>query len=356
MVALSTPPACATGLGGLPGTSSREAARIVAGELPDLLHVPQLPGRGPGADDIGRTIALLSSVSSDLAAETTVDGWRITSGAPRVMRRATSWLTEDLDRLEEAAAGYRGTVKAQVLGPWSLAAAIELPTGERALRDLGACAELSQALAEATVNVVSDLRRRFPGCPIMVQVDEPSLPVVLAGAVGTASGLSRYAPVDAQVAQRNLGVVLAAVSRSQAVAGVACARADVPIDLLIAAGAEFLALDFTVGVPDEPVGRAWERGIGLLAGSVSPALVESARDGRGIDDVRASAPVREYAARLGLLDPKWLRHVVVTPTGSLASMPPQSVVPAYRACRAAGRVLREDTDVAEGDLPIEQER
>ena len=345
MVTLSTPPACASGLGGLPGTSAREAARIIAGELPDLIHVPQLPHRGPGADDAGRTLAMLAAISSDLAAETTVDGWRLAPGNPRVMRRAASWLAEDLDVLQEAAQGYGGSVKGQVLGPWSLAAAVELPAGERVVRDLGACADLAQALAEASALLVTELRRRFPGCPIIIQLDEPTLPAVLAGSIGTASGLSRYSPVDAQVAQANLSRVLAAVTDMGAVAGVACGRADVPIDLLVRSGARLLALDFTADLPDEPLGRAWEAGIGLLAGSVAPSLVEPVLQGREPDDARASAPVRDRAARLGLSDPQWLSQIVVTPTGSLAGIAPTLVAATYRACRAAGRVLREDEDV-----------
>ena len=47
-------PGSATGVGSLPGTEPREAAALVTGELPDLPHLPELPGRGPGADMVGR--------------------------------------------------------------------------------------------------------------------------------------------------------------------------------------------------------------------------------------------------------------------------------------------------------------
>ena len=47
------------------------------------------------------------------------------SGIGREMRRAVSFLGEDLDALEESSAGYAGPVKCQVAGPWTLAAAIE---------------------------------------------------------------------------------------------------------------------------------------------------------------------------------------------------------------------------------------
>ena len=44
--------ALASGVGSMPGTDDREyaeAVRVVLGELPDLPHVPELPGRGADA-------------------------------------------------------------------------------------------------------------------------------------------------------------------------------------------------------------------------------------------------------------------------------------------------------------------
>ena len=43
----------------MPGTNPAEAMRVIAGELPDFPHLPELPDRGPGADLTGRTAALL---------------------------------------------------------------------------------------------------------------------------------------------------------------------------------------------------------------------------------------------------------------------------------------------------------
>ncbi len=51
----------------MPGTDPDEATAVVLGELPDLPHLPELPARGPGADLVGRTAALLV----DLPVETT---------------------------------------------------------------------------------------------------------------------------------------------------------------------------------------------------------------------------------------------------------------------------------------------
>src|SRR5215471_8572452 len=65
--------AAATGIGSLPGTDPGEANRVVAGELPDLPHLAELPARGVGADMIGRTAGLLV----DLAVEVVPSGYRV---------------------------------------------------------------------------------------------------------------------------------------------------------------------------------------------------------------------------------------------------------------------------------------
>ena len=67
------PAVAATGLGPMPGSEIAEAARIVAGELPELPFLPELPDRGVGADRAGRTIALLVDIWADVVPS----GWRI---------------------------------------------------------------------------------------------------------------------------------------------------------------------------------------------------------------------------------------------------------------------------------------
>lgn len=339
VAALPWLPAVATSVGSFPGVEAVEAARIIAGELPDFLHVPELPARGPGSDMIGRTGAMLASVADVFALETTPDGWRIAGAAGRQMRRATSFLGEDLDALESVAEGYRGPVKVQVAGPWTLAASIELRTGERALRDEAACWDVAQALAEAIDQHVVDVRRRVPdAAAIVVQIDEPALPAVLAGRIGTASGLSSYRAVDAQVAERALRLVLE--SGEGEVRGVHCCATDAPVDVLRTSGAHFASLDFVLlehdRALDDSLGRAWESGMGVLAGSV-PAV------GVGpLGDRQASAPLRALLHRLGLEDPRWLAQVAVTPACGLAGASPAYVRQALSACNAVGRVVRQD--------------
>src|SRR5829696_5779608 len=93
-------PGAATGIGSMPGSDPREAARVVLGELPDLPHLPELPNRGVGADIIGRTAALLV----DLAIEEVPSGYRVASRPGSDHRRAVSLLRTDLDAFDEAIA------------------------------------------------------------------------------------------------------------------------------------------------------------------------------------------------------------------------------------------------------------
>jgi hypothetical protein len=325
----------------MPGTSVREATRIIAGELPGFLHVAELPARGPGADLIGRTGGLLASVSSGMGLETTPDGWRFTPGLGRDMRRAVSFLSEDLDALEESAVGYAGPLKLQVAGPWTLTAAIELTSGERALRDPAAAWDIAQALGEAVVQQVADLRRRLPSASaVVVQIDEPGLPAVLAGHIGTASGLSSYRAVDPQVAERVLGHVLSRIADTGALPGVHCCAADPHVPLLRASGAEFVSVDLAaVGdAIDEDLGLAFEAGIGILAGVVPSTGVGP------LADTAASASLRALLHRLGMEDDRWLAQVAVTPTCGLAGASPELTRTALAACQAVGRVLRHDDD------------
>ncbi len=330
-------PASATGVGSLPGNDTREASRIITGELAGFLHLPELPNRGPGSDMIGRTGALLALVGGDFGLETTPDGWRVTAGRGRSMRRALSWLDEDLDRLEESSDGYQGPLKVQIAGPWTMAAAIELPFGERMVKDPGACRDLAEGLAEAARLHLIDLRRRFPRASLVVQWDEPGINAVLEGSIGTASGMSRYAAIDGPIAEAGLRVIMAATTSAGALAGIHCCAPLPPIELFASSGAGFIGIDMLDGQFDhDALGTAWEAGIGILAGSV--ASTGEAR----ITDTEASRPVRLTASRLGLTDPQYLAGIVVTPTCGLAAASPTWARAAYTACEAAGRVLRGD--------------
>lgn len=149
----------ATGVGSMPGGDAREAAKTVTGSFEDFPFLPELPARGPGADMIGRTAGLLV----ELYARVEPSGWRIGDRPGRDTKRARSWLGEDLDALEEFTQGYEGPLKVQAVGPWTLAATLELRNGESALSDTGACRDLAGSLAEGLRLHLEEMRRRVPG-------------------------------------------------------------------------------------------------------------------------------------------------------------------------------------------------
>lgn len=330
--------AVATGVGPLPGSSAAEAARIVAGELPDFLHVVELPQRGPGSDLIGRAAGQLCRITGDFAVETTPLGWRITAGTGRVMRRAQSWFAEDLDALEVTAEEYRGPVKAQLAGPWTLAAGIEMTNGERLVRDMGACRELGQAVGQTAAAIIADIASRVPGATeIFLQLDEPALSAVANGEIGTASGLSRYAPVGALDLEQVLGIVCSAITGSGGIPGVRSSTPRTPWQVIRDAGVQFVGLDLLdAPPPDELLGSLWEAGIGIFAGCAPTASDVP------VTGTQVSAPIRAAAERLGLAGS--YGNFAITPTTGLADVHPDQVIRICTACREAGRILREDAE------------
>lgn len=340
-------PAAATGIGSLPGTDSHEWSRTIAGELPDFPHVPELPARGPGADLIGRTMALLAEVAPDLAVETTPVGWRLADAPGRVMSRARSWLSEDLDGVEQALAGRRGPLKAQLAGPWTLAAAVETRGGERAVRDHGACRDIAEALAEATAVHVREIQRRLPGVDVVLQLDEPSLPSVLAGGVTTASGLATYRAVDPARAQSHLAWVIDAAAGQGALPGVHCCHPRAPIDLLRRAGVRMISVDPQVldEAQEEPLGSALESGVLILLG-YAPSLPVSVSDAQVLGERMAAVALTQYS-RWGIPAESANAHVALAPTCGLAGADPAWARLVYAALGVAGRLVRDDAPVEE---------
>ena len=330
-------PGTATGVGSMPGPDPLEACRLVFGEL-TLPHLPELPGRGPGADIIGRGALFLTDMHVDLQPA----GWRLVARAGRDEQRARSLLADDLDALEEVAAGYRGPLKLQAAGTWTLAAGLELPRGNRALSDLGAVFDISESLADGLAAHVRAVRRRVPGVSdIYVQLDEPALPAVLSGGVPTASGFGALAAVEEEAARVGLARALAAVAAAGAVPGVHCCAADPPVPLMTRAGAGFVSVDATLHQRDrdDAIGAAVEAGVLLLLGLVSSTRAELSSVAHTVE------PAVALWRRLGF-DPQRLAEVVaVTPTCGLAAgreTADQSYARlALRRCRDAARALAE---------------
>ncbi len=251
----------ASGVGSLPGTDPVEALRLVTGELPDFPHLPELPGRGAGADLIGRTAALLVDLYVDL----TPAGWRLVSRPGADLRRAHEFLARDVDALFEVAERYSGPLKVQVAGPWTLAAGLERTRGDRAVVDPGARRDLAQSLVEGIAAHVADVSARVPGAQVVVQLDEPSVPAVLQGGLPTVSGFGKLSAVEAHVVE---DLLTRLVDRVAAPVVVHCCAQRAPLDLFRAAGAAGLSFDLGMVQDLDAVGTAVEAGTHLLVGIV----------------------------------------------------------------------------------------
>ncbi|MGF0224569.1 cobalamin-independent methionine synthase [Dietzia natronolimnaea] len=188
-----------TGPGPMRGVDPREAARIVLGECHGMPFLPELSDRGLGADQVGRTLAMLA----DLPVDVSTRGWRLAGSPGRHARTAADLLDRDLDALEEADESVRDPevdraatdrrLVVRALGPWSLAAQLELPAGLPVLTDRGARRDVAEALAEGVAARVTRLAGRL-GVGARVLLDEPMLWHV---AAGTVAGPSRFDPIAA---------------------------------------------------------------------------------------------------------------------------------------------------------------
>ena len=345
------PLASATGVGSLPGTDPLEAARLVFGELPDLPHLAELPARGPGADLTGRTAALLV----DLPAEVTPSGWRFSTRPGRDLRRARNLLSADLDALEEAADGYQGPLKIQLCGPWTLAATIELARSQDpALADPGAVADLTASLAEGVAAHVADVRKRVPGAHVLLQLDEPALPAVIAGDVPTASGLNRLPVPEVASLETTLGAIISAAATFTIVH---CCAMSVPFGMIKSAGADGAGFDLSKlrRTEEDGLAEAVEAGLGMLAGVVPATGQVAAEDLSGTERPDAGRPPssRRTAERVTGL---WRRmgwpaaeggpegvaaQVVLTPACGMAGASPGYAREAMADCREAARLLPE---------------
>ena len=367
-------PGAVTGIGSLPGSDPVEAAALVFGELPQLPHVPELPARGAGADLLGRTAALLV----DLPVELVPSGWRIAAHPGRDLRRARDYLDRDLDAVGAAAAGHTGPLKVQAAGPWTLAAGLELEkhvrgataglrpypwglttmTPDDSLASLGkfalasvagvmpdgspfslpggvapgAVRDLADSLAEGLRAHLGRIRSSVPGADVVLQLDEPTLPAVLAGRLSTPSGYGTVRAVDPAAAERALRAVLAVAPDGRRV--VHCCAPDVPLGLLRDAGADAVAIDLSLVTTGhyDALGEAVDAGASLWLGVLDPTdgapSLGKARD-----------PLLRLWSQLGFPPAQLARQVVPTPACGLAGSAPDQVRRVFALLRDVGAVL-----------------
>lgn len=319
-----------TAAGSLPGDDFRGALGAMSETLPEMLPFPELPQRGVGSQMVGRALGLIEGLAFDLQPA----GWRLTSGSGADHRRARSQWRFDLDDAEDLLQGFDGVLKVAVAGPWTLAASVERPTGDRLLADHGARRELAQALAHGVALLFDDLTKRLPGATLSLQVDEPMVVSVSDGAVPTASGFSRHRRVHGP----ELSHTLEMFTSLEPTAILHCCSAGEWLPLARRSGFTGVSLD--MGLHEDPrlrddVGQWLAEGKTIVAG-----VVDSAHPGvQSADELLTRA--LGFLRPMGL-DPEVLRDQVILGTScGLAGWSFGDVMPQLEQLRRAGELIDE---------------
>ena len=338
----------ASGTGSWPGTDVRAAVTAVRDLLSEdgLPYLPELPARGPGADMIGRAAGLLA----DLAVDLQPMGWRFVDRPGHDSHRTSGLLRQDLDELAEAFDGYQGDLKVQIAGPWTLASSIWLHRGERSVVDPGATRDVIASLSEGLRAHLAEVAKLVPKATLVVQIDEPGLPAVLAGRLPTASGFGRIRAIDPTMAAEGLRDVVAAAGDRHTV--VHCCAADVPFVLLRDTGVRAVSVDIALLTPKswESLAATVESGVDLWAGVIPTG--DEAADARaraqtrdpdrvarpGVTDV--ISPLVEAWRRVGLATSD-LSRVTLTPACGLAGLTPSGARSVQRLAADAALALTE---------------
>jgi methionine synthase II (cobalamin-independent) len=328
--------AAGTGIGSWPGTSAREAAEIVVGELHRMPHLVELPARGVGADLIGRSGALLVDITID----TVPRGYRVAAGRSAVTRRAVSLLAEDVDALEEAweKAGLRGadrTVKVQAPGPITLAAQLELGGGHRAITDQGAVRDLARSLAEGVAAHRAEVARRLD-CPVVVQFDEPMLPAALAGRLTGVTSMTPVHPVDESVAAALLDDCVKVIGGEVALHS---CEGNLPWPMLQRGTFSAVSFDLsTLTAADlDGVGEFVESGRTVMLG-----VVPTTSPGRQPSAEEVAGSVVDFTDRLGFPRAVLPDRIGVTPTCGVAGATLQWARTAIGLTQKAADAIAED--------------
>jgi methionine synthase II (cobalamin-independent) len=331
--------ATATGIGSWPGSAARPAAEVVVGELgAAMAHLVELPARGVGADIVGRAGALLV----DIAIDTVPRGYRLTARPGAVTRRAVSFLAEDVDALEEAweVAGLRGSgrpVKVQAPGPITLAAALELSNGHRAITDPGAFHDIAASLAEGVAAHRASVSRRLD-TPVVVQFDEPSLPAALAGHLSGVSKLSPVAAIEESSAVTVLDICATAAGTDVSVH--TCAS-SIPWKVLQRSSIDAISVDVgSLQAADlDAIGEFVESGRAVMLGAVpssAPARCPA------VEEVATS--VVSLTDRIGFNRSVLRKSIGIVPACGLAGATPEWARTAVGLARRVAEGFAEDPE------------
>ena len=286
---------------------------------------------------IGRAAGLLA----DLAVDLQPMGWRFVDRAGHDAHRTSGLLRQDLDELAEAFDGYEGDLKVQIAGPWTLASSIWLHRGERSVVDGGATRDVIASLAEGLRAHLNEVAQLVPKATLVVQIDEPALPSVLAGRLPTASGFGRIRAIDPTMAAEGLRDVVAAAGDRLTV--VHCCAPDVPLVLLRDTGVTAVSLDIGVLTPKgwESVAATVESGVDLWAGVVPTGGASAPADGHPHSAVTGVIdPLAEAWRRVGLAISD-LSRVTLTPACGLGGLTPSGASSVQQLVVDAARALTE---------------
>lgn len=212
----------------LRGTDMVETFTVIRGELgaPHLSVLPVLGDRGPQAEPLARTSAMLDSLYADRQPH----GWRITSVPGKDSRAARHVLHSDLNIMADVIGHEsnvdRGPVLTSIVGPITLASGVHVHNGEKLQSDHGARRELLQSWCSGVAEFIGDMARNTEGRGVVVHLDESELQRVLDGTIPTASGYRtlraigrqevRNALTDAVAACRDAGAVEVAINTGRA--------------------------------------------------------------------------------------------------------------------------------------------
>lgn len=303
-----------------------------------LAHLVELPGRGVGADLIGRAGALLV----DIAIDTAPRGYRLAARPGAVSRRAVSLLGEDADALEEAweIAGLRGSgqpVKVQAPGPLTLAAEIELANGHRAITDPGAVRDLAASLAEGLKTHRADLSRRLD-TPVVVQLDEPSLTAAVTGRLAGVTALSPVPAIDEAAATALLDGCAETVGGEILVHS--CAS-ELPWNVLQRSTIAAISLDCTALAPAgyDAIGAFLDSGRTVVLGMV-PAVAPARRP--SVEELAAAAAA--VTDRIGFARSVLAERIGISPVCGIAGATPEWARTAVGLVRKAGEALAQDPE------------
>jgi methionine synthase II (cobalamin-independent) len=215
--------------------------------------------------------------------------------------------------------------------------------------DAGATRDVIASLAEGLRVHLAEIAKLVPKASLVVQIDEPGLPSVLAGRLPTASGFGRIRAIDPTVAAEGLRDVVAAAGDRHTV--VHCCASDVPLVLLRDTGVSAVSVDIDVLSPAgwESLAATVESGVDLWAG-VLPALGSQAKAhpqaGARVQDTAQPSvtdvigPLVEAWRRVGLPLPD-LSRVTLTPACGLAGLTPPGARDVQRLAVDAARALTE---------------